>query len=630
MKCKSCGKEIANGSAFCEFCGARVDGPAPSGQPFVFCPNCGKKCAAGEAYCDACGAKLQEKKKIPLALKILLVPGALLVIGMWAFVITHVLFGGFSFGGSQRKLLYIKDDELLMADLKRDKDPMEVTDDCLEEEDSVGMRSFSSRERFGQHGSYLYYFENYDPDDRIYDLYRVKTSQAGKDKKGERIASNVSRHEILDDGSILYFRQDQLYIYKKGDSEKYSKGTARGYWLDEKQKNLLWYEQEPGESERTYYFQDVDRKKDRQRLATTEGGFYHTKDLTRFYYLDEDRLFMVDQEGEKEEVERHVAAVDRLDPDSKKIYFLREDSLSWPYVDLIKGDKSSMTAGERTKMLDENFELQVYDMYCYDGGKDDPELLAENVSALTGMSSGKYTLYIGCPQPEECQVDWEEIKGYSDWDSVIWSKVTQVEPLMVYADGHSFNLRELNNSVYGGFEVCYPEDDKEFYIRLDDDDNKDGVIYRVSLSGSDFKTEKITDDVYGANLLFATSQGIYYGLSYTGEGYDLWFNDKMLVENACSSVPLDEKGTVAVLQDYSSKDGEADAYLYKGEDDQEMSDGVVYADCAEDGTVVMLRYYNQNRREGDLIYFNGKKLRVLDQDVTCFIPRDEGKFLRVN
>ena len=50
---------------------------------------------------------------------------------------------------------------------------------------------------------------------------------------------------------------------------------------------------------------------------------------------------------------------------------------------------------------------------------------------------------------------------------------------------------------------------------------------------------------------------------------------------------------------------------------------MAYGDSAEDGTFVLLTDYNHNREEGDLMYFDGKSLRKLDEDVSGFVTRGE-------
>ena len=54
MQCKNCGKEVSEGSAFCPFCGTKVEE-----EQSLFCRNCGKENQEGAVFCAFCGTKLK-------------------------------------------------------------------------------------------------------------------------------------------------------------------------------------------------------------------------------------------------------------------------------------------------------------------------------------------------------------------------------------------------------------------------------------------------------------------------------------------------------------------------------------------------------------------------------------------
>jgi TM2 domain-containing membrane protein YozV len=51
MHCTNCGKEIPDGSKFCDKCGSPVAAP-------IFCSNCGTQNRAGAVVCSKCGARM--------------------------------------------------------------------------------------------------------------------------------------------------------------------------------------------------------------------------------------------------------------------------------------------------------------------------------------------------------------------------------------------------------------------------------------------------------------------------------------------------------------------------------------------------------------------------------------------
>lgn len=67
--CVSCGKELATGSKFCKFCGAKQEQEAPKPEPAasadtVVCISCGKEIAANMKFCKFCGTNQQNGENI--------------------------------------------------------------------------------------------------------------------------------------------------------------------------------------------------------------------------------------------------------------------------------------------------------------------------------------------------------------------------------------------------------------------------------------------------------------------------------------------------------------------------------------------------------------------------------------
>lgn len=51
--CPNCGAEVANGSMFCNSCGAKMT--VAEVQPTAKCPQCGSDVMQGSKFCDSCG-----------------------------------------------------------------------------------------------------------------------------------------------------------------------------------------------------------------------------------------------------------------------------------------------------------------------------------------------------------------------------------------------------------------------------------------------------------------------------------------------------------------------------------------------------------------------------------------------
>ncbi len=57
MICVSCGKEISEGSVFCNYCGAKQKKEEPKAEK-MYCSQCQKEFDADMMFCDECGMKL--------------------------------------------------------------------------------------------------------------------------------------------------------------------------------------------------------------------------------------------------------------------------------------------------------------------------------------------------------------------------------------------------------------------------------------------------------------------------------------------------------------------------------------------------------------------------------------------
>jgi ribosomal protein L40E len=153
--CQNCGARLDGAAAFCEQCGTPAAQTcsgcgAPLEEGAAFCQNCGKPAEtaakqpaaayqaggaassppagapyppAGASYQPAAAADKKAPKKFPV--KVLVIAAAAVV------VIAAVLIALFVLKPLQKStLVYLKDDELCLTDLKK-LEPFELTDDLL-------------------------------------------------------------------------------------------------------------------------------------------------------------------------------------------------------------------------------------------------------------------------------------------------------------------------------------------------------------------------------------------------------------------------------------------------------------------------------------------------------------------
>ncbi len=631
MNCHKCGSPLEDGAVFCGNCGAKVEaGPAQPDsrqagtQETVFCPNCGKRLAAGDVFCDACGCSLMGKsladpgseagsgklnwlKRNP-KLKIIIpaaVAGAVVVAG-GAFAVTRLLGSGSS-GDVPNHLVYFKDDSMMMINLKKKKaEPIELTDSYTKDQNFGGIRyaSYLSKD-----GKYVAYIEDYDEGD--YDLFLAKVS---KPKDGIKIDSKVSRYTLLDNHNVIYKKKDTLYLYNGKESVKLAK-DVNSYYLDESQKNICWSESDKGDV--TYYYQDIAQKNKAVKLDSNPDDFYVSKNLDKFYSLKEDSLYMLDQTGKKEKVAKNVADILASNRDQGMFYYTKVETKEIPYIDLVYDDTSEMTEYNKERLSEDTFELAATELYFFDGKTE--QLVTDRFGSRQATilsDKGQYCLYRESPDMESIQVPWSKMRE-SSWQSCVQEAIKEEQKLVLVSGAQKA----------GEFEdiICrdsqFHLDSKKLYLYTVDEEGEDGVIWVTSLSGNESGKLEEYDDAEDARLLFANDQGLYYLKDYEEDGGDLYFNGEEICSDVAFSRSVGDGNLAMIASDYDSKDSSYALSIWNGKKETKVGEDVNYSDCAEDGTVVLLADYSFNRQEGDLMYFDGKELRMLDDEVSGFTAR---------
>lgn len=628
MNCHKCGSPLEDGAVFCGNCGAKVEaGPAqpeigqPGGQASVFCPNCGKRLSAGDVFCDACGCSLmgqspaqgfesgQKKnwfqKNPKLKIIVPAVVAGVVVVAGGAFAAVNLL-GSSSSKDVPSHLVYFKDDSMMMVNLKKKKaEPVELTDSYTKGNSFSGIKSsvYLSKD-----GKYVAYIEDYNGDD--YDLFLAKVS---KPQDGVKIDSKVSRYTLLDNHNVIYKKKDTLYLYNGKESVKLAK-DVNSYYLDENQKNICWSESDKGEV--TYYYQDIAQKNKAVKLDSNPDNFYVNKNLDRFFSMKEGSLYLLDQTGKKEKVAKDIENILSFDRDLGMFYYTKEDTKEIPYIDLVYDDTGEMTEYNRERLSDDTFEIAATELYFFDG-KTEQQVTGQFGSRQSAIlnEKGQYCLYWENPDMESIQVPWSKLRE-SSWHSCVQEAINEERKLVLVS-----GVQRV-----GEFEdiICrdsrFHLDSKKLYLYTVDEDGEDGVIWVTSLSGNG-KLEEYDNDAEDARLLFANDQGLFYLKDYEDDGGDLYFNGKEIRSDVVQAVNVNDNNLTAISSDYDDGDSSYALSFWNGKKETKVGEDINYADCAENGTVVLLSDYRFSRGEGDLMYFDGKELRMLDDEVSGFALR---------
>lgn len=374
MFCKNCGKELPDTAKFCGGCGSPVTPAAPeeamgeqentvSMEPPVTqaAPEF-QAGAAPEASAPDGTAPTNDAadNAVPAAIKRrgksgLIVLGVGAVAAIVVIVLVVKLIGGLIGGGGgsrSQAFAYLTDDDELMylADLKEKTQSIEVTD----KDDPRGAR-------FTKDGKTLYYT------DKDSTLYKVAVAGLKKGERPERVARDVSRYRLLDNGSVLYSKYDsgsETYevtcVTSKEDFRLIKE--CSNYSLSEDQKSVYYTEYDKDKREYTLY--KIALKKDAQEEELLDGysSLYTDWDASLLVYDENDydpnaewsadtdnntrTVYSCKPGGEPTELQDDVYSVYGVKVDGGKVsfYYTVQDVEKYTLYDLVSDSKASEDA----------------------------------------------------------------------------------------------------------------------------------------------------------------------------------------------------------------------------------------------------------------------------------------------
>lgn len=224
MKCPNCGKEIANDSKFCDYCGLKLNfasvsdisqeeishasvGSETDNKIKITCPNCGKAIARDSKFCEYCGAEITTVPKSKGGkIGLIVALSVICIIGIALFLTTTDVLKHAEFAEEQ-VVVDSPEGEILIALTNRANYEMYVHPDWC----SVEVRKGNL---------HVKYADNYAPKDRRGDI--VITSK-GKNSKVE-IFQKANKPSLLSTSS------NSLKFSHNADSKSISIKTD-GAWL---------------------------------------------------------------------------------------------------------------------------------------------------------------------------------------------------------------------------------------------------------------------------------------------------------------------------------------------------------------------------------------------------------------
>lgn len=247
MKCAKCGEELVAGAIFCQGCGAKAEENVYQ-DSVSFCPECGGKLEGNVGFCPHCGymigaqatenpvtgTKMWKRKTVKSVF-------AVMIVGLLVVCAVRLIKNQ----PSEKELVYYKDFEAYYMKNMDKADSQRLIYEAPGYIDSVQTID-----------KYVYIQSDGDRGD---DLIRIRKDKIKKDyfktkKKIEEIAYDINSYETIGTDVIYWTQENELYHFRKGDSERIDK-MVQDFRIVEDKKIVLYT------AANDLYVYDVDKQK---------------------------------------------------------------------------------------------------------------------------------------------------------------------------------------------------------------------------------------------------------------------------------------------------------------------------------------------------------------------------------
>ncbi len=524
----------------------------------------------------------------------------------------------------QTELLYYSGASLYLADVEeRDKDRM-ITDVCVDS-GVAPHGGLVTGDMLSEDGDFLFYREEYDG--RSFDLFRWEL----KKETPEKIASQVTSYKPLPDNTLVYMRDDSLYYYGEGEPVRLGRGVT-DWQTDEEGKHIFWQESDGKDS--ICYYQGLKGREERVELEKNSDQFYANDTLTRFLSLKGGVLYLIGPDGEKERIAQDVVHLASFDLDTEEIYYLTDGPVRLAYTDVADDDDEEMTEENWLRLADlDQFDLP-YKRLRYHRLQGDAMIsdrcfwTADDGSCIS--LDGDFCLYLEGPVVEDIRLEWRRLAPLleeEDFGTALLKQLQEEGQLsgmrLAIAERTAAEYEELDGRASFP-ELCYDGGGKHFYMNVIREEEGTGTLYEVPLTGSGAGDRREIDDAAGRLRTWVmTGDGIYYIRDANENGGDLYLNGQEIAYDVHGLWKVSEDILAYTADHDRNNAGGADFALVLCQNGEKtsVSKEVSYAECARDGTAVLLSGYDFLKGEGDLVYFDGTDTEILAVRVSGFAAR---------
>ena len=634
MKCSNCNAWIPDDALFCSECGQKVAPASFAPQSQGFCPECGTPLLSDDMFCGGCGARNaaygqasapvavkggKKKKGFKLPVKALIIGGvAVALVAVVLFVVS--LFAG---GGTDRYAVYIKDRELMAASLPKGQDPMQLTDKLV---DSYDVSNEDLADAYlgyylalSADGKRMFYPDKVDDDG--FSLYYRNINNSKKEPV--KIDSGLEDGYIINESGTLvtYIKNDNLYQHDLTEKTKIS-GDVYDFDVSTDGKTLVYMKDYNSEEGADLYLKKGSA--DAEKIASGVSLIKFTNDdLSVILYLKEDSLYRVLSGKDPEKIASDVYSVYAIS-DSGACYYTQQEEKEIEYVSVLTNDRGSEGSYYMDWLEGDTMYNPVKTLVYFDGKES--TVITETMVGYPDYSSEAQTIVYGTLESGELPV--LKLSEYMDGSESISTMLENaMEEDTVYCIANGTKTSELSVDEFYDARVA---DDGTVYV-LTEYDSEDYTcsLYKVTMADGKIKScDMVDDEVYYSTSL--TSNNILYywkDYDYFNDCGELYMNGQKVDDDVYfySRYYDQESGCLYYMVDYDEDKDEGTLVCWNGKKAVTIADEVVSFVYAGEGQVLYLYDYSSSSYKGELYSWNGKKAVKLDDDVTAIYAVDNAK-----
>ncbi len=594
--------------------------------------------------------KLSLLKKIKLrwAVSLILIIIAIISVILILSLSTTQNTDGKAASANKNYMLYLKDGEMYYTKLNK-IEPKQITHaliskEKLKEYEALGTASLAIGVRaiLSQDAKKLFYVDRYDTAEWGFPLYYRDMDK--KEAEPIKIDSDVSYYYISEKSDIVtYVKGEEGTLYQNNLKEKTKIANDVQEFLVSDNGTKIVY---TTNDDNIYLW---NKGKEKEKIASEASLIYISRDLTNIYYIKDETLYIQKEGKERIKVDTDVTHIVK-NYASDKFYYIRSEPIKVNVYNYIIDDKKSedekilakgepeyrnyasysdyseawgkwSEANSRNKnreMINKiDMEIPNYVLYFYDGKE--AKKISEHYARSEVSEKSPVIMY---STYDNSKIEKKDISIFWKEDYVrqtVWSNTNKKEVWNV-AINEKTSAIDTHNAA-----LCKISDDGSNIFYLDDTNEKEGDLYKITIENNEIKQNELYDSNVGVNVesyfgFIKDNEFIYYKEINDISG-DLYINKKCIDYDVYMyGTRYNEKtNDLIYITDYTEKKYGTLKY-YNGSKSERIADDVHKFEILPDNSILYLYDYSNTSKTGTLMQYEKNKTEKLEDEVMDIIP----------